>query len=151
MSPRVSPRDRNALTRENVEKKFCGGTHLGTLPGTLEAHIAAMRNPHGDRHGTRDHRDHGRNRTWRPSAAPGSSGPPEAAANRSHDDLTGVVGGDRLALTVTEAAALLGISRALAYELVARGELPSIRLGRRLVVPKVALLEMLGVHPRREA
>ena len=56
-----------------------------------------------------------------------------------------------MALTVTEAAALLGISRALAYELVARGELPSIRLGRRLVVPKVALLEMLGVHPRREA
>jgi excisionase family DNA binding protein len=61
-----------------------------------------------------------------------------------------LVGGDRLALTVTEAASVLGISRALAYELVARGELPSIRLGRRLVVPKVALLEMLGLSPRRE-
>jgi excisionase family DNA binding protein len=60
------------------------------------------------------------------------------------------VAGDRLALTVTEAAGLLGISRALAYELVARHELPSIRLGRRLVVPKVALLEMLGLRPRRE-
>jgi excisionase family DNA binding protein len=45
----------------------------------------------------------------------------------------------RLALTVEEAGALLGISRDLAYELVARKELPSIRLGRRLVVPRRAL------------
>ena len=52
--------------------------------------------------------------------------------------------------TVRQAAGLLGISRALAYELVARHELPSIRLGRRLAVPKVALLEMLGLRPRRE-
>ena len=50
----------------------------------------------------------------------------------------------RLALSVTEAAELLGISRALAYELVARGELPSVRLGRRVVVPRVALLAMFG-------
>jgi excisionase family DNA binding protein len=58
--------------------------------------------------------------------------------------------GERLVLSVGEAAGLLGISRALAYELVARGELPSIRLGRRLVVPKVALLEMLGLRPRTD-
>lgn len=50
----------------------------------------------------------------------------------------------RLAISVTEAAELLGISRALAYELVARGELPSVRLGRRLVVPRVALVAMCG-------
>jgi len=37
---------------------------------------------------------------------------------------------DRLVLTVDEAAYLLNISRGLAYELVARGELPAIRLGR---------------------
>jgi excisionase family DNA binding protein len=52
--------------------------------------------------------------------------------------------GDRLVLTVAEAGALLGISRAFAYELVARGELPVLRLGRRVVVPKVALLAMVG-------
>lgn len=46
---------------------------------------------------------------------------------------------DRLTLTVEEVAALLGISRALGYELVARGELPSLRLGRRIVVPRRAL------------
>ena len=50
---------------------------------------------------------------------------------------------DRLTLTVEEAAQLLGISRALGYELVARGELPSIRLGRRIVVPRRALEVML--------
>jgi excisionase family DNA binding protein len=46
---------------------------------------------------------------------------------------------DRVALSVEEAGALLGISRDLAYDLVGRGELPSVRLGRRLVVPRRAL------------
>jgi excisionase family DNA binding protein len=50
----------------------------------------------------------------------------------------------RLTLTVTEAAQTLGISRALAYELVRTGELPSLRLGRRLVVPVRALERLLG-------
>jgi excisionase family DNA binding protein len=46
---------------------------------------------------------------------------------------------------VDEAAYLLNISRGLAYELVARGgELPAIRLGRRIVVPRVAMEELLG-------
>jgi len=52
--------------------------------------------------------------------------------------------GDRLVFTVTEAAELLGVSRAFAYELAARGELPVLRLGRRIVVPKVALLALVG-------
>jgi excisionase family DNA binding protein len=51
--------------------------------------------------------------------------------------------GERLALSVEEAGGLLGISRDLAYDLVARGELPSVRLGRRLVVPRRALEEAL--------
>jgi excisionase family DNA binding protein len=51
--------------------------------------------------------------------------------------------GDRLALSVEEAGALLGISRDLAYDLVARRELPSVRLGRRIVVPRKALEETL--------
>ncbi len=48
-----------------------------------------------------------------------------------------------MTLTVEEAAALLGISRTLGYELVARRELPSLRLGRRIVVPRRALEELL--------
>jgi len=43
--------------------------------------------------------------------------------------------GSKLTMSVSEAADWLGISRAFAYELVARGELPSIRLGRRVLVP----------------
>ncbi len=53
---------------------------------------------------------------------------------------------DRLVYTVGEAGALLGISRAFAYELVARGELPVIRLGRRRLVPKVALLALVEAN-----
>jgi excisionase family DNA binding protein len=49
-------------------------------------------------------------------------------------------GNERLVYSVAEAGALLGISRAFAYELVARGELPVIRLGRRRLVPKAALI-----------
>ena len=45
--------------------------------------------------------------------------------------------------SVTEAATALGISRAHAYELVARGELPSLRLGRRIVVPRRGLERLL--------
>ena len=44
-------------------------------------------------------------------------------------------------LTVPEAARVLRISRNLAYELVARGEIPAIRLGRVIRVPRAALEE----------
>ena len=57
------------------------------------------------------------------------------------------LGDDRLVLSVAEAGALLGLSRAFAYELVARGELPVVRFGRRIVVPKAALLELLSSAP----
>jgi excisionase family DNA binding protein len=51
--------------------------------------------------------------------------------------------GDRLVFTVEEAAYLLNISRALAYDLVARGEIPSIRLGRRIAIPRHQLETLL--------
>jgi excisionase family DNA binding protein len=37
----------------------------------------------------------------------------------------------------------LRISKDLAYELIARGELPALRLGRRVVVPTKALVELV--------
>ena len=51
----------------------------------------------------------------------------------------------RLCITVPEAAAMLGISRNLAYELAKRGELPGIiKLGqKRLVVSKLAIQRLL--------
>jgi len=51
---------------------------------------------------------------------------------------------DRLTLTVGETAHLLGISRGLAYELARCGQLPVVRMGRRLLVPKIALERMLN-------
>lgn len=49
----------------------------------------------------------------------------------------------RLVFTVEEAAQLLGISRSFAYEAVQRGEIPSMRIGRRILVSKVALERLL--------
>lgn len=47
-------------------------------------------------------------------------------------------------LTVPEAALKLRISRGSAYEAARRGELPVVRIGRRLLVPKAALERMLA-------
>jgi len=52
---------------------------------------------------------------------------------------------DRITLTVEEVAALLGLGRTAAYEAARRGEIPSRRLGRRVIVPVPALLDWLGV------
>ena len=41
-----------------------------------------------------------------------------------------------LVLSVPEIAAVLGISRAAAYELVRSKDFPSLRIGTRIVVPK---------------
>ncbi|HUR18665.1 MAG TPA: helix-turn-helix domain-containing protein [Acidimicrobiales bacterium] len=46
---------------------------------------------------------------------------------------------ERLTLSVEEAARILGISRAFAYQLVAKKELPAVRLGRRIVIPRKAV------------
>lgn len=50
---------------------------------------------------------------------------------------------ERPTLTVPECASVLGVSRDVAYEAVRRGEIPSLRLGRRIVVPTAALRRML--------
>ena len=51
---------------------------------------------------------------------------------------------DKLAYSVIEMANLLGIGRSKAYELVRSGTIPSLRLGKRIVVPKVALSRFLS-------
>ena len=49
----------------------------------------------------------------------------------------------RLCVKVTEAAAMLGISRNFAYQLVNEGKIPSIKFNSRILIPKVALIKML--------
>jgi excisionase family DNA binding protein len=51
----------------------------------------------------------------------------------------------RLTVTVDEVATLLGLGRSAAYEAARRGEIPTRRLGRRIVIPVPLLLEWLGV------
>ncbi|MGH8977692.1 MAG: helix-turn-helix domain-containing protein [Acidimicrobiia bacterium] len=52
---------------------------------------------------------------------------------------------DRLVCSVAEAAHMLGISRAFAYELIAAGKLPHVRLGRRIVVPRRVIEAIVAV------
>ena len=51
---------------------------------------------------------------------------------------------ERIVYTVEEAAKLLGISRPTAFQGVERGEIPHIRVGRRILIPKASLDRMLA-------
>ena len=50
---------------------------------------------------------------------------------------------DRLTLTPKEACRLLGLSRGLMYEAIRTGQIPSIRIGRRILIPRAALERLL--------
>jgi len=45
--------------------------------------------------------------------------------------------------TVEEAAELLRISRGSAYEAVRTGQIPSVRIGRRIIISRQLLLEQI--------
>ncbi len=51
---------------------------------------------------------------------------------------------DRLCFRVPEVAHTIGISRAKAYELISRGEIPSIRIGGAIRVPTDALRQWIA-------
>ena len=50
---------------------------------------------------------------------------------------------DRLVLTVEEAGRLLGLGRSGIYEAARRGDIPTLKIGGRILVPKAALMKML--------
>ena len=52
---------------------------------------------------------------------------------------------DRATLTVPEAGQLLALGRDSAYRAAERGEIPTLKCGRRLLVPVPQLLRLLGV------
>lgn len=54
-----------------------------------------------------------------------------------------MTGTEKLALSVQETAELLGISVPLVYQLVAREDFPSLKIGRRTVVNKRLLQRWL--------
>lgn len=54
---------------------------------------------------------------------------------------------DRTTCTIPEASAVLGLSSWAGYQAAQRGEIPTLTIGRRKVVPVPALLRMLdGEH-----
>ena len=60
------------------------------------------------------------------------------------DDKTETTPPARRVVTLNEAALILRISRGSAYEAAKRKEIPTIRIGRRLLVPCDALERMLS-------
>ena len=63
----------------------------------------------------------------------------------------GTINEKKLCYTVPEAAQLLGFSRNFGYELARTGQIPILRFGNRMLVPKAAFDRMLGVSPENEA
>lgn len=54
-------------------------------------------------------------------------------------------------LTIDEVASILRISRQSAYEAARRGEIPTLKIGRRILVPRVALDRLIAsAGPLRE-
>lgn len=55
----------------------------------------------------------------------------------------------KLTVTVEEAAKILGIGRGLAYEAIRTGQIRSVRIGRRILVPLAPLQKMLNADVPR--
>jgi len=52
-------------------------------------------------------------------------------------------GSERLVFTVEEARRQLGLSKGSMYEAVRSGQIPSIRVGRRILIPRATLQRLL--------
>ena len=64
---------------------------------------------------------------------------PEVRDSRVDVDLP-----DKPMFSVEEVAAILGVGRGTAYQCARSGEIPALRLGRRLLIPRAALARILG-------
>lgn len=53
-----------------------------------------------------------------------------------------------LLLNVKQVASLLGISDSGAYELIQEDDFPSLRIGKRIVVPKEKLQQWISYHTK---
>ena len=52
--------------------------------------------------------------------------------------------GMKMTLSVREAAGMIGISKPKMYELIREGEIPSIHVGKKIVIARQALLDWLS-------
>jgi excisionase family DNA binding protein len=58
---------------------------------------------------------------------------------------------ERATYTIVEAAEILGIARSSAYRAARTGELPTIKIGRRILVGRQALTDIIDQHGRTVA
>ena len=63
--------------------------------------------------------------------------------------LTSAAQAGRRTITIDEAARELGLSRNAAYDAAKRGELPTIRMGKRLLVPRGLFEALLNPTPTK--
>jgi excisionase family DNA binding protein len=86
-----------------------------------------------------------------PTVSESRSGQGRQRPPRTSHEAPGSSAESKQVLTVSEAANFLGISRTLAYDLVAKEQLPAVRLGRRIVVPARALDALLAAATAKRA
>lgn len=65
-----------------------------------------------------------------------------------HDTSIGTVTLERATYTINEAAEILGIGRSSAYRAARTGEIPTIKIGRRILVGRQTLADIIGKHGR---
>jgi len=58
---------------------------------------------------------------------------------------------EKLTLTIKETAALLGVDHKLLYRQAKEGNFPAVRLGRRLIVGRLALDQWLGAKTQESS
>jgi excisionase family DNA binding protein len=51
---------------------------------------------------------------------------------------------EKFLLSVPETAKLLGLSRGATYEFVRQGKIPCVKYGKRILVPRIKLMEMIN-------
>jgi excisionase family DNA binding protein len=54
-------------------------------------------------------------------------------------------------INIEQASSIIGLPVRTTYRAAARGQIPCIRIGRRLLVPTKRLLDMLGLDPEDAA
>lgn len=57
---------------------------------------------------------------------------------------------ERPTLSVEEAGRLVGLGRSASYDAARRGEIPTLKFGRRVVVPTAAFCRLLGIDAATE-
>jgi excisionase family DNA binding protein len=88
------------------------------------------------------------------NAASTADGPSRLGLAAAHREGVAIVemskGRGRLAMTVREAAASLGVGKDAVYKAINRGDVRAVKLGGTLLVPRVELERFLGVEDDTE-